>query len=209
MQKFKLIPAAGRIAIAAAILIISVFAVPQAALAGNINGPEAGLIGQASGSFMYEGKSYVATSAALGSLRAYLSRDGIDLTADQASRAASMMYANIKVGVLDGYLVPAGSAASESDESGTDESSTAKTKESGVTEEKAGKATVTVKDKDSSFTVTKGKKEIMTGQIPVKDTGFDILPAAAAALGIVLLIPAGLILSLKLKLFAHNQNENQ
>ena len=86
---------------------------PAAVFAGNINGPEAGLISQASGTFSYNGKSYVATSGALGQLRAYLSQDGIDLTADQASRASSMMYANIKNGVNQGYLVPVGGGSSD------------------------------------------------------------------------------------------------
>ena len=55
--------------------------------AGSINGPEAGLISKASGTFQYQGKRYVATAAAMGQLRAYLSRDDVDLTQDQANRA--------------------------------------------------------------------------------------------------------------------------
>ena len=79
--------------------------------AGSINGPEAGLISKASGTFQYQGKRYVATAAAMGQLRAYLSRDDVDLTQDQANRAASLMYSNVEGGVLDGYLTPVGGAA--------------------------------------------------------------------------------------------------
>ena len=43
--------------------------------AGSINGPEAGLISKASGTFQYQGKRYVATAAAMGQLRAYLMSD--------------------------------------------------------------------------------------------------------------------------------------
>ena len=46
-----------------------------------------------------------------GQLRAYLSRDDVDLTQDQANRAASLMYSNVEGGVLDGYLTPVGGAA--------------------------------------------------------------------------------------------------
>ncbi len=185
---------------------------PAAVFAGNINGPEAGLISQASGTFSYNGKSYVATSGALGQLRAYLSQDGIDLTADQASRASSMMYANIKNGVNQGYLVPVGGGSSDTG-SGSDSKTEKKdNKESnrkkGITEEKAGSAVVTVTDKSSSFAVKSGKKEVFKGTLPVKDTGYDLSPALTAAIMILLLIPAGIFVSVRLKLFAHTADES-
>ena len=84
MDRKNLISAVRRIASIAAVLAVSAMMVPWTAAAGNINGPEDGLISQASGTFTYEGKSYVATAGALGQLRAYLSQDGIDLTPEQS-----------------------------------------------------------------------------------------------------------------------------
>ncbi|BCN32289.1 hypothetical protein [Anaeromicropila herbilytica] len=73
--------------------------------AGNINGNEASIISVASGSFTYKGKTYHATNASLSTLRSYLSRDDINLTAAQASKAISLIYANVEKGVTSGYIV--------------------------------------------------------------------------------------------------------
>lgn len=74
------------------------------AFAGGINGDEARVISAASGTFSYDGKEYKAGSAYLNSLVSYLSGDDVDLTAEQADEAISMMYANIAEGVAQGYL---------------------------------------------------------------------------------------------------------
>lgn len=210
MDRTCLISAVRRIASIAAVLMVLVFMVPWTVMAGNINGPEAGLISQASGTFTYEGKSYVATADALGQLRAYLSQDGIDLTPEQAAKAASMMYGNIENGVIEGYLIPVGGGTDDGSKDGTDSGNgtdNSKKIEKGITREKAGSADVKIRDSESSFSVTKGGKTVLTGQLPVKDTGFDLGPAAAAAAVILMMIPAGIVVSLKMKLFAHSSDE--
>ena len=78
------------------------------AFAGNINGNEARVISAASGTFTYEGKQYKAGSSYLNSLVSYLSGDDVDLTAEQADEAISMMYANVAQGVAEGYIYEIG-----------------------------------------------------------------------------------------------------
>lgn len=212
MDRKNLISAVRRIASIAAVLAVSAMMVPWTAAAGNINGPEAGLISQASGTFTYEGKSYVATAGALGQLRAYLSQDGIDLTPEQAAKAASMMYGNIGNGVAEGYLVAAGGGKDGDSNGGTDngagtDSKKKNDKDKGITREKAGSAEVKIRDSESSFSVTNGDKTVMTGLLPVKDTGFDFGSSAAAAAAMLIMIPAGIVVSVKKKLFAHSSDE--
>ena len=72
--------------------------------AGDINGNEAAVIAAAGGTFEYEGKYYRAESQYMNELYAYLSRDDIDLTENQANTAIRMMYRNIRRGVKEGYL---------------------------------------------------------------------------------------------------------
>lgn len=212
MDRKNLVSAVRRIASIAAVLAVPAMMVPWTAAAGNINGPEAGLISQASGTFTYEGKSYVATAGALGQLRAYLSQDGIDLTPEQAAKAASMMYGNIGNGVAEGYLVPTGGGKDGDSNDGTDngtgtDSKKKNDKDKGITREKVGSAEVKIRDSESSFSVTNGDKTVMTGQLPVKDTGFDFGSSAAAAAAMLIMIPAGIVVSVKKKLFAHSSDE--
>lgn len=74
------------------------------AFAGGINGNEARVIAAASGTFAYNGKEYKAGSTYLNSLTSYLSGDAVDLTAEQADEAISMMYSSVGNGVEQGYL---------------------------------------------------------------------------------------------------------
>ncbi|MCI7131154.1 MAG: hypothetical protein MSA09_11535 [Lachnospiraceae bacterium] len=85
--------------------------------AGEINANEARLVSAASGTFTYEGKTYHASSQYIGELRAYLSKDDVDLTAADVSSLISDMNANIPAGVKEGYLVP-DVEETEEDESG-------------------------------------------------------------------------------------------
>lgn len=91
--------------------------------AGGINGNEAGVISAASGTFTYNGKEYKAGSAYINSLTGYLSADAIDLTAEQASEAIAMMYANVAQGVEQGYLYEVGAGGETSTETSTEETS--------------------------------------------------------------------------------------
>lgn len=199
---------AGRIglfALMAAVMISALF-IPSCVFAGNINSYEADLIAQASGTFEYEGKSYVVNAAALRQLRSYLSDDGVDLTAEQAASASAKMYANIETGVLDGYLIPVGGESQENGDKDK-ESDTADNSKDRITTEKAGKATVKIDKGESQFFVSSsGKDEVFTGQLPVKDTGFRLDSLFILMAAVICILPAVVIISYRLGLFAHNEN---
>lgn len=82
--------------------------------AGDINANEQGVLDAAEGTFEYGGKTYVATQAAKDRIRNYLMQDGVDLTADQASKAISEAFGNLEQGISQGYLVPAPGQSAES-----------------------------------------------------------------------------------------------
>ena len=80
--------------------------IPTKVYAGNINGNEQSVIAVASGTFEYKGVTYKATSQHLAELRAKLMQDDVDLTTEQAREAIGSIYANIKAGIDEGYIVP-------------------------------------------------------------------------------------------------------
>lgn len=90
------------------VMCIAITVPKTIAFAGDINGNEARVISAASGTFTYEGKQYKAGSSYLNSLVSYLSGDDVDLTAEQADEAISMMYANVATGVTEGYIYEIG-----------------------------------------------------------------------------------------------------
>ena len=192
--------------IAGIVLILAMIFSMVPAYAGSINGPEAGLISKASGTFRYQGKNYKATSSALGQLRAYLSRDDIELTPEQAERAASLMYSNVEGGVLDGYLTPVegvpgttGSSDSNSVLNRPQKSKAQKNKK-----EKAGKASVQVRESRSSLRVAGvNGQAVFKSDLPVKDTGFSFGKIIAILVILTFLLPAGTLAAWKLHLFAH------
>ncbi len=106
------------------ILCIALVSPKMIAFAGGINGNEAGVIAAASGTFQYNGKEYKAGSAYINSLTGYLSADAIDLTAEQASEAISMMYANIAQGVEQGYLYEVGAETTTEQGASTEQEGT-------------------------------------------------------------------------------------
>ena len=198
----------GRIGISALIaaVMISVLFIPSCVFAGNINSHEADLIAQASGTFEYEGKTYVVNDAALRELRSYLSDDGVDLTADQAASAAAKMYGNVEAGVRDGYLVPVGGESRDED-AREDGSSTADNSKDRIITHKAGKATVEIDKGESQFVVSaSGKDEVFKGQLPVKNTGFRLDTLFILLSAMICILPAVIIISYRLGLFAHNEN---
>ncbi|MDE5965311.1 MAG: hypothetical protein K2G89_00550 [Lachnospiraceae bacterium] len=73
-------------------------------LAGDINGNEARVIAVASGTFEYNGETYRAQDSYISQLKAYLSSDDVDLTAEQADKVISEIYGNVAEGVESGYL---------------------------------------------------------------------------------------------------------
>ena len=114
------------------VFCISVLCPKMIAFAGEINGNEARVISAASGTFTYDGKTYRAGSAYINSLISYLSADDVDLTAEQANEAISMMYASIADGIEQGYLyeVTNNSTTEDSSTETTDEQSEKTNKDS-------------------------------------------------------------------------------
>lgn len=87
--------------------------------AGEINGNEASVISAASGTFEYEGKNYVAKQSYIDQLRAKMSADDVDLTAEQASKAIAEIYSNVATGVKEGYLEEVSSSSGKGTSSGS------------------------------------------------------------------------------------------
>ena len=97
------------------LLITGVMKPKMIAFAGGINGNEARVIAAASGTFSYDGKTYQAGTNYINSLTSYLSADDVDLTAEQADKAVSMMYANVAEGVARGYLYEVGGSSEDTE----------------------------------------------------------------------------------------------
>lgn len=128
--------------------------------AGSINGNEARVISAASGTFTYEGKQYVSSQGSLNSLQAYLSRDDIDLTAEQADEAISIMLDNVQAGVEEGYIVPIGG----------NKDTTASANKTDGGEQLSGKTNLT----KGTIEVEKNGKTIFNAFTPIKNTGFSL-----------------------------------
>ena len=113
--------------------------IPTKVYAGNINGNEQSVIAVASGTFEYKGVTYKATSQHLAELRAKLMQDDVDLTTEQAREAIASIYANVKTGIDEGYIVPISGSSNS-----TEKDVTGNNNESNKTENS--------QDKDSSAT---------------------------------------------------------
>lgn len=94
------------------------------ALAGDINGEEARVIGAASGTFYYNNEAYAAKGEYISQLSAYLAQDDVNLTAAQADAAISEMYGSIGQGVAEGYLYKIGEEDTTTEEKTTENKTT-------------------------------------------------------------------------------------
>ena len=74
------------------------------AWAGDINSEESRVISVASGTFTYDGKIYRAKSSYINQLYAYLSKNGVDLNADQADYVINRIYSSVEIGLKRGYI---------------------------------------------------------------------------------------------------------
>ena len=74
------------------------------AWAGDINSEESRVISVASGTFTYDGKIYRAKSSYINQLYAYLSKNGVDLTAAQADYVINRIYSSVEIGLKRGYI---------------------------------------------------------------------------------------------------------
>lgn len=81
-----------------------------------INANEQRVIDAASGTFEYEGKIYKAKGDYIGQLTAKMDKEGVDLSAADASAAIQQIMANVGTGVKQGYLEEVGGAQDDEDE---------------------------------------------------------------------------------------------
>ncbi|MDY3917737.1 MAG: CpsB/CapC family capsule biosynthesis tyrosine phosphatase [Candidatus Limivivens sp.] len=74
------------------------------ALAGSINGNEAGVLAAAGGKFEYEGRTYQASEDFKAELESELARDDVDLTAEEAAEYTARLYEGIPEKITKGIL---------------------------------------------------------------------------------------------------------
>lgn len=91
---------------------ISALAAGKTVYAGNINAAEQRIIDYYSGTFTYNGKSYVFTESAKAQAYDKLASDDVDLTDAEASSAIRQGRSKLKQGIDEGYLVEVGSTGS-------------------------------------------------------------------------------------------------
>ena len=138
-------------------------------MAGGMNGEEARVYAAASGSFTYSGETYYANSEYLAQLNAYLCRDDVDLTAEQADSAIRSMRrkTNIKKAIDSGYISKAssggGAEPSTEGQGGTENGSTPSTEGNAPKDTErnteSGKEPDTERDTQTGGTKGGGKNE--------------------------------------------------
>lgn len=162
------------------------------AFGGTINGNESRVIGAASGTFNYQGKQYVSTPESLSSLQSYLAQDDIDLTAEQADEAITIMFDNIQSGIESGYIV---SIDSKGDSNTTDKN------QAGTGERVAGETDLI----KGTIEVEKGGKIIFFASTPIKNTGFSLNLTIVVCLVAVAGLIYGVAIICRQKLFNHEE----
>lgn len=94
-----------KLVIAFVLLAISVFAPLYSVRAeSGINENEAWIVAVINGVFEYDGHYYRAKDSYIAEATAYLNRDGVDLTADQAAKAVNYIYSHVADGIAAGYI---------------------------------------------------------------------------------------------------------
>lgn len=94
-----------RLIVAAGILLFSSM-VSATVYAGTLNQYEAEVVEAAQKIYEYEGVQYKVDQSYIDQLVAYLSSDGVDLTAEQRDEVLQSAYGSIETGVSEGYLKP-------------------------------------------------------------------------------------------------------
>jgi predicted RND superfamily exporter protein len=82
------------------------FTIEEIAYAGNLNEQELAIVEAACEEYEYNGNSYRADQKYIDKLVDYLSQDNIDITASDKDLLIQIAYANIELGIKDGYLKP-------------------------------------------------------------------------------------------------------
>jgi hypothetical protein len=103
-------------AIVILIILLCVVIAPITVYAGSLNENESAIVGVAQGEFELDGVKYKVDSSYIDALVNYLCQDDIDLTSAQKDAAIQKIYANVRKGVADGYLIPIEQKSSTSEE---------------------------------------------------------------------------------------------
>lgn len=180
-------------------------AIPATAYAGSINGNEQAVLGIVQGGFEYNGVYYTAAPGYIAKVRSYLAQDDVDLTAQQASEAASEIYANIQTGVTEGYIIPSESIVKESTDSKSD--SNALNPKQAQTMKPTAKNTDKVIISTSSGMVEaldEEGKQLFVFDSVIKDTGYELSGVVAVFILFIIGIGLCMILMFKNNLLAHD-----
>ncbi len=151
--------------------------IPTKAYAGNINGNEQSVIAVASGTFEYKGVTYKATSQHLAELRAKLMQDDVDLTPEQAQEAIASIYANVKTGIDEKYIVPiSGSSNADNNTNKSDKNTQENDKSTNESQQNSTEKENAQTDKNSETSVNQQTQNSGTNQTTESNsvTGTDV-----------------------------------
>lgn len=101
-------------------LFLSLLSIDNRAYASKLNEHELSIIEAASEIYEYNGKNYKADQKYIDKLTNYLLQDHIDINADDKEQIIQLAYANIELGIKDGYLKPIDISQGEDVDSGTE-----------------------------------------------------------------------------------------
>lgn len=180
--------------------LIFCLAIPSKAYAGSINGNEQTVLGIVQGGFEYNGIYYKAAPGYVEKVRSYLAQDDVDLTAEQASEAASEIYANIATGVSEGYIIPKEDVIKESTGAGTgivDGETSVDTGEKSSSASSKKEQIIIHADSGMVTAIDEDGKQLFVAESVIKDTGYSF--AGIIFVFILFLTGLGLCMTLIIK----------
>lgn len=110
----------GRIFMAAFAMLMLPLLAPVKVYAGSINSAEQGVLYVISQRQEYDGAYYKVTDGYIAKVSEYLSRDGIDMSSEEAESYVAQFYANISVGIASGYMEKVGDVEVAGSDTGSD-----------------------------------------------------------------------------------------
>ena len=200
--------------------------------AGTLNSYEQEVISAARGAYEYEGVDYIVKQEYINELIAYLSDDGIDLTAEQRDEVMQEAFASVQRGVEEGYMIPLPDADTEGQASSSDnqmeggnsssrsdqlDDENSSTKQDGAVDSDNNKPIEDDADMSSPvdtigkiledqgtsvMSETIGKTDT-SGTNIIKETGFNLDSTIYTLIGMGVLMIAGMLVTIKYNFFAH------
>lgn len=180
-----------RCLLAAVIWLLSL-SVAQTVYAGDINAEEQMLLDMMHDSIEYKGVIYVAAPGYIEEATAHFYQDDVDLTPEQAEEVIATVFANVKQGIADGYLIPQEQLGSESqgisdvDTSDTGASLQEDTDSAGM----SGNVSEQIETEEQQGESL--QEETKPGESIIKNTGYDL--SGARIFVWVMLIGMGMIM---------------